>query len=177
VLLERLLSANELIPLKRNRGGELMLVWRDCKDVFSLGAHWSFVEQDLEAIFKSISIKFPKIQPKNGVPEVSSTETFLQKRFCKTVAGFEGFERTSRPFCNNSACLLFLSMRSSGCTIAGSGGGGGGSAVVGKGMGLAERKLDVCRRLHLDHLRASTARLSIANNDLLNAMFKSIDRR
>ena len=63
MLLERLLSANELIPFKRNRGSELMLVWRDCKDVFSLGAHWPFVEQDLKAIFKSISVKFPKIQP------------------------------------------------------------------------------------------------------------------
>jgi len=45
--------------------------------------------------------------------------------------------------------------------------------VIGNGIGLAERKLDVCR----GRVRTSTARLSVANNDLLNATFKSIGRR
>lgn len=120
--------------------------------------------------------KSSRFNSAHSVPGVSSTETFLQKRFWRTVAGLEGFERTSQPFCSSSACLLFLSMRGSVCTLAGSGGGGGGSAVVGNGIGLAERKLDVCRKRRAGRLGKSTAHLSIVNNDLLNAMLKSIGR-
>ena len=120
--------------------------------------------------------KSPRFNSPNSVPDVSSTITFLQKRFCKTVAGLEGFKRTSPPFCSSSACLLFLSMRSSGCTLVGSGGGGGGSTMVGKGTGLADRILDVCRRPRLG-FRTSNARLVVANSDFLNTMFKSIRGR
>lgn len=109
-----------------------------------------------------------------AIPGVSLTETSFQKRFCKTVAGLDGMARSSRPFCRSSACFLFLSIRSSGTTAAGSGGGGGGSAVVGKGIGFAEQKAELCRSAHLERLRCTAVRFSKANSALLNAGANSI---